>query len=237
MELVVPQVATAGLVDHGSRDAGSVSNRGHGFVARRVEAVANAGDTAEEMAYDPKQLAGLCRLFEKIDGRGQIPTAILLSGGGNDVAGKEFAFLLNHRKSGLPILNEAIVRGVLEERLRPALVTLISAVTELSRDAFGRTIPILVHGYDHPVPDGRGFLGGFWLLPGPWLEPGFRTKGHEDLQQCSDVMEELMDRFNALVADLAGKAPLTHVKYVDLRGTLSNELENKKYRRWWADEW
>ena len=41
-ELVVPRVAMAGFVDHGSRCVASVPDRGHGLVARRVEAMADA---------------------------------------------------------------------------------------------------------------------------------------------------------------------------------------------------
>jgi len=40
-----------------------------------------------------------------------------------------------------------------------------------------RPIPVVVHGYDYPVPDGRGFLGGFGFLAGRGFSPGFHRKG------------------------------------------------------------
>ncbi len=52
-----------------------------------VESVAHKGDTVEEMAYDVNQLDKLARKLEKLGREGKVPRAILLSGGGNDIAG------------------------------------------------------------------------------------------------------------------------------------------------------
>jgi hypothetical protein len=40
----------------------------------------------------------------------------------------------------------------------------------------------VLHGYDYPVPDGRGVLGGGGALPGPWLDPAFRAKGFSPIE-------------------------------------------------------
>ena len=141
-----------------------------------VESVAHHGDSIENMAYADGQLDGFTRPLEKTIARDTPPKAILLSGGGNDFAGDEFAMLLNHARSAIAGLNASVVAGVLEERVRVAYITILSAVTTLCEQKTGHKIPIVVHGYDRPVPDGRGFLGGWAFLPGPWLEPGFRQK-------------------------------------------------------------
>jgi len=201
-----------------------------------VESVAHLGDTVEEMAYDTAQLSKLASKFQKIGGQGRKPRAILLSGGGNDIAGNEFAIFLNHKSSGLAPLNDRIVAGVLEDRLSFAVMSLIGAVTELSRKYFGVVTPVLLHGYDYPVPDGRGYLGGFWVLPGPWLEPGFRQKGYADLQERCQIMVEFIDRFNELLAAIARRPELPQVTHVDLRGTLSNDLAGNKYKKSWGNE-
>jgi hypothetical protein len=206
-----------------------------------VESVAHKGDTVEEMAYDRNQLDKLARKLEQIKKDGRTPKAVLLSGGGNDIAGDEFPVLLNHKRSSLPTLSESIVTGLLDERLRAAVISLASGVTELCRATFGRPLPMLIHGYDYPVPDGRGYLGGFWILPGPWLAPGFRNKGYDDehLRERCDVMVTLIDRFNRVLSGIAGGPQLEHLRYVNLRGTLSREPAApayKDYRQWWNDE-
>jgi lysophospholipase L1-like esterase len=201
-----------------------------------VVSVAHKGDRVEDMAYGQGQFEKLERALRKLAQDGGRPKAILLSGGGNDIAGDEFAMLLNHKRSGLPPLNAQVVSGVFAERLRAAIVFLASGVTALCRELFGSAVPILMHGYDRPVPDGRGFLGGFWFLPGPWLEPGFRQKGYADLAETTAIMAELIDRFNEELSLIAGSTGLPHLTHVDLRGRLSNQLAGRAYRRDWANE-
>ena len=199
-----------------------------------VESAAHNGDTIESMAYDASQAIKVARMFEKLAGQGSQPRAILLSGGGNDIAGDEFAMLLNHAASGLPVLNENIVAGVIDQRVKFAMVSVISALTTLSRRHFGRTIPIVIHGYGHAVPDGRGYLGGGWILPGPWLKPGFIQKGYGTLRDNVGVLVALIDRFNAMLQTIPGGTDLSHVSYLDLRPTLTND--SARYKSSWGDE-
>ena len=203
-----------------------------------VVSVARAGDRLEDMAYDDRQLSKLERALRKVKDQRKDLKAVLVSGGGNDIAGDEFAMLLNHKRSGLPPLNAQVIAGLFEERLTAAFVSLAFGVTTLCQELFGKAIPILLHGYDRPVPDGRGFLGGFSILPGPWLEPGFLRKGfdEDDLQETTDLMSQLIEAFNNQVSTVAGGPGLSHVHYVDLRGLLSNELTAKKYKKSWANE-
>jgi hypothetical protein len=198
-----------------------------------VESVAHKGDRVEDMAYSGGQLEEFARTIEKLLRQSVIPRAILLSGGGNDVAGDEFGVLINHASSATPGLNADIVRDVLEDRIRHAYIAIIAAVTKLCREQTGSTIPIIVHGYDRPVPDGRGFAGGWGPLPGPWLEPGFRGKGFEDLNVTTRIVGELIDGFNRMLRSVAGTAGFEHVRYLDLRGTLPN---GPAYKTWWANE-
>lgn len=200
-----------------------------------VESVAHRGERVEDMAYANGQLEGLTRILEKTIRRGTPPKAILLSGGGNDIAGAEFGMLLNHAHSALAGLNQEILAGVIDQRIRVAYITILGAVTELCKAQVGKPLPIVVHGYDHPVPDGRGFLGGWLFFPGPWLEPGFRAKGYSDLILRISLAKELIDRFNQMLQSVVSLASFTeHVRYVDLRGTLSTSPED--YQDWWANE-
>jgi lysophospholipase L1-like esterase len=185
------------------------------------------------MAYQDGQLIDFVRRIEKVRRRSGTIQAILISGGGNDVAGTQFEMLLNHAASPTAGLNLRMVEGLMEDRLKPAYLTILTAITKACEAAVGHRVPILVHGYDHPVPDGRGFLGGWGPLPGPWFGPGFNQKGFDDLAARVKMVRSLIDRFNAIVAAVAGKAPFQHVHYVDLRGTLTT---GPNYKRWWANE-
>jgi hypothetical protein len=90
-----------------------------------------------------------------------------------------------------------------------------------------------MHGYDRPVPDGRGFAGGWGPLPGPWREPGFRSKGLENLAETTRIAGDLIDRFNRMQRDVAATTGFAHVRYLDLRRTLSS---GPAFKTWWANE-
>jgi len=203
----------------------------HGY---DVESVAHKGDPVEDMAYGMGQLEELARRIEKVLRAGITPKAILLSGGGNDVAGDQFRMLLNHARSGMDPLNENILTGVIDERIRSAYITILSAVSEICKRSTGRSVPVLVHGYDYPVPDGRGYMGGWWVLPGPWLEPGFREKGYTEMTVRIEIARTLIERLNSMLQDIS-KLPAfaSYVTYINLMGTLSTGSNYKKY---WANE-
>jgi hypothetical protein len=185
------------------------------------------------MAHSPGQFEKFARLLEKLLRENKVPRAILLSGGGNDIAGDEFKLLLNHAASGLPTLNEDIVRGVIDVRLRAAYAQIVSGVTTIAKAYLGRPIPIVTHGYDYAIPDGRGFLGGWFVLPGPWLKPGFDKKGYPDQEANRRVVAQLMDRFNEMLASLSAAPQFGHVRYLNLRRTLNHDAS---YKRHWGNE-
>jgi len=200
-----------------------------------VESAAHRGDPIEAMAYKDGQLDKFARCLEKVVAQGATPKAVLLSGGGDDIAGKEFGMLLNNATSGIAGWNGEIVDGLLNQRILAAYKTMLVAINSLCQQDLGKSLPILVHGYDYPVPDGRGFLGG-WPFPGPWLQPGFREKRYDDLATTLALMRDIIDRFNVMVASVAQDAAFPNVHFVDLRGTLSTVLTGDAYQDWWANE-
>lgn len=198
-----------------------------------VESVARAGDRVEMMAFGRGQLDKFAVAVEKVIGNGHTPKAILLSGGGNDIAGSEFGFLINHAGSPKQGFNDSVVRGVVDERVRDAYVWIIRTITDLCQKMLKQKVRIILHGYGYPIPDGDGVLGGWGPLPGPWLRPGFIEKGFDSLAQNTDMMHTLMDRFNAMLQSVA--ADFDHVRYVNLRPVLpatkklwANELHPKE---------
>lgn len=199
-----------------------------------VEKVSHAGDTVESMAYDPDQLASVVERYRDLQTAGREPRAILLSGGGNDIAGSAIESLLNHKNDPTAGFNESVMAGVFDERIRAAMVAEIGALSEIHRAHFGHEPRILIHGYDYAVPDNRGYLTGIGPLPGPWLAPQFRRRGYRELGETSRLMRTLIDRFNAMAKSVAGG--FHNVVFVELRGTLKAELAGKRYEKDWANE-
>ena len=91
-----------------------------------VESVAHHGDLIEDMAYTG-QLEKFTSRLEKLLRNNTIPKAVLLSGGGNDLAGLEFGALLNHSVSPHIGFNDRVVDGVIDERLRDAYITTLTS--------------------------------------------------------------------------------------------------------------
>jgi len=204
----------------------------HGY---STESAAHRGDPMESIAFQDGQRDKLSRCVDKVKAHGVIPKAVLLSGGGDDIAGKEFGMLLNNAMSPNAGWNDEIVEGVLNQRILIAYKFMIAFINSLCQKDLGQILPILVHGYDYPVPDGRGFLGG-WPFPGPWLEPGFNEKLFSNLAKNAGLMHDIIERFNQMLSKLAQDPAFVNVHYVDLRNTLSTDLNNDAYQDWWANE-
>jgi lysophospholipase L1-like esterase len=201
-----------------------------------VESRAKAGHRAEDMAYADGQLDDLARTLEKLLRDEKPVRAILLSAGGNDLLGSEFGMLLEHVNSGLAPLNPQVVAGVIGLRVRTAYLHILTKITETAVRITGRAVPILIHGYAPPVPDGRGVLGGWWFLPGPWMAPGFRDKGLGDTQLArrKAILVELIGTFHQMLRELTTLAEFSHVHFVELDPeTLST---GDDYKESWANE-
>jgi len=197
-----------------------------------VEANAHSGDTLEDMSFNPRQLGDLNRLLNRVKLGGRTPRAVLLCGGGSDIAGEEFGVLVNHAASGLPALNTAVVDGVVDGRLKVALSHWIGAVDAVARGVFGLPLKIVIHGYDYPVPDGRGATFAPLRPKGSCLRPGFWLKGHTNLQRNRGVIRDLINRLNEMQISLVEELELPNLVHVDLRNTLSSVL----YENDWDSE-
>jgi hypothetical protein len=200
-----------------------------------IESSAHRGDPIETMVSRVGQLDKFARCMDKIIAVGATPKAILVSGGGDDIAGKEFGMLINNIDLlPIPGWNDQVMAGVVDTRIAAAYRLMFLSINSLCQKDLGRTFPILVHGYDYPVPDGRGFLGGGGLLPGPWLKPGFDEKLFTDLVVNTQMMVTIIDRFNTVLQNLVKEPGFQNVTYIDLRKTLSNAQAS--YKNDWANE-
>lgn len=196
-----------------------------------VRSVAHFGHTLESMAYDSSQLAEVAHELEKLRVRGTMPRlkAILLSAGGNDVAGPELGVLMNHanavrneRDPSSKVFAEKMILELLDVRITNAWISFLTALTELTKRANpgGGAIPIVIHGYDHPIPDGRGWLGGGGPLPGPWLEPAFVRKGYRDQDKNREQMARLIKYYNVVLSRIVNLGRFPHVYLVHTEGLL-----------------
>lgn len=201
----------------------------------RMHSVASAGATVEQMAYgpdndqkvadffkrDPSQLAETMRYI-----RDERPAAVLFSGGGNDIAGDELLPLLNHKNAGGDPLRMEMVNGLFNVTLKNGYRTFLSMVRDEAKNQ-QRTIPVVGHGYDYAIPDGRGVIniGSFHFL-GPWLAPSLNKKGYNEAEGLP-IIRRLIDAQNDMIQSLPKEFSFFHP--VDLRGTLKGKAE-------WANE-
>jgi lysophospholipase L1-like esterase len=182
-----------------------------------VEDAAHFGALIEEMAYAGGQIDKFAQCLDNVSAQsGGPPRAILLSGGGNDIVGGDLGVLLNSAQSPIAGWNDEIVSGLIDERVLTSYHCVIQAINDICVDYFQRVLPIVVHGYDYAVPDGRGLV--FQLIS--WLRPGFHEKGFfDDLTTNRVLMRDLIDRLNTALSTLAPGAQ-GNVHYLNLRNTL-----------------
>ncbi len=202
----------------------------------QVENIAVKGSTLNDIVYGPvpknwlgvpqsnqvDRIQELQFVFNKTG-----PDAVLLSGGGNDIAGKEFFQLINNKLSNLENPNQKVTEGVVFETFYQAYLDIISKIISWFHTA-GREPHIFIHGYDYPYPDGRGFS--MFNLVGPWFDETFNKKNYPltELDARYQITKKIMDEFNTMLAKLASDhAGVVH--YVDFRGTLPDHGD-------WANE-
>lgn len=201
----------------------------------QVESVADRGHTLESMAYSGEQMEELVDLLKEINNRDEVPKAVLLSAGGNDIADWGLMGMMNHhQRPGAGILDGDTLKVIVEGRLRKAYEQLLKKVSEKCKQVFNKSngIPIIIHGYANPVPNGEEYWGG----GRGWLKPAFRAMGHRNLRRNTKAMEKLIGRFNSMLKEISDSSSFRQVTYVDLRKCLSNSLGNDEFERDWIDE-
>lgn len=157
------------------------------------------GDTAEAMLGKRKRERLLKDLAKADrDWRWQFD-AILFSAGGNDIVGDTLMLVLNDWKPGMTA-QEAVRQAPFQGKLaiiRQAYEDFIAI-----RDELQPGVPILLHEYDRPYPDGRAAVNlGPILKAGPWLQPSLDARGIPRSRQRA-VISVLLNEFKQLVRSL-----------------------------------
>ena len=123
--------------------------------------------------------------------------------------------MLYHKRAieltaGLPRLNRNILKGLVAEVFSRAYLDLIGLLRYKLEMIGTPNVPIVIHGYDYAIPDGRGWGGGLGPLPGPWLDPSLSRKGYDrkdDAAVRRVIVQELIDAFNEMLAAVAANPP------------------------------
>ena len=135
---------------------------------------------------------------------------VLISGGGNDLVQPsdqpDKTALFRVLRPGAQTLDEAIDEGALGDflaRVQADYRSVIALVRSLRPD-----LPVVLHAYDHPIPDGRDSPhlpdGGFGqVVVGPWLRQTFAARGLVDAALGRAVMARLIDRLAAALDAVA----------------------------------
>lgn len=156
--------------------------------------------------------------------------ALLFSAGGNDIIEPDLQRFLKVFEAGMQARDVIIADRFASrlDQLELAYRHLLDLLDDF-RNLTGkkrRDVTLFVHGYDHPIPDGRPVKYLFIPVTGPWMLPAFKAKGVPQALR-RDVMRLMIDDFNDRLAKIASDRP-QDFKHLDLRGLLKDDE--------WGDE-
>jgi hypothetical protein len=121
------------------------------------------------------------------------PRAILLSAGGNDVVKKTLTPLLQKGDPANPVNHKAMDAKIGGE-LRDHYATILTKINDLC----GGSVPVLVHPYCHPIPDGR-LIFNIPRNPYSWLYPSISMDmEYDEFKVGVPIMTQVIDKFEAM---------------------------------------
>jgi len=181
---------------------------------------AQAGTLLATMASRPLE-EPIYDVLDDLLARNAPPQAILLSGSGNDCVKTFLLQYIAQKGNGSPIIDAAWKAH--RDVLRGYFITILAKFKAVA-SRHGATVPVLVHGYDHPTPDGR------FLFPGldgrdAWIFGWLVTKLNYTVAEATTIMHGLIDGLNETMATLPNDPAVGKVVYVKLSGTLKQTFQ------------
>jgi hypothetical protein len=149
----------------------------------------------------------------------KLPDAILVSAGGDDIAGDQFAIYLDYGGTGG--LNAARFEGVLDS-VQASYADLFAF-----RDIFAKGVPIIGHCYDYAIPNGIHPI----CVSTGWLQPSLDFAGY-DYSQGLGIVSVMIDKFHDMLNTLAMN-PANNFMLVDTRNTITRD---SSVPNGWANE-
>jgi hypothetical protein len=180
----------------------------------------------------------------------QYYSAFLISGGGNDAVSSpdpdtgpnHFGLKDDCADIADPLqcfdeLRLSQLQGILSGAIGTLIHDILWAVQrDFKSGARHNDVDVFLHGYDHPVPDGRGALMGPLELAGPWFAKWMNAaKVDSRLAFRKTISDHLIDTMCETLKSFDGSGG-GRVHFIDSRNTLNSALSGNQYRQDWANE-
>jgi Dyp-type peroxidase family len=201
------------------------------------------GKTLRSMAAEVQDV---CADLRTAASQGSLPDVLLVGGGGNDIVNNEqhresvlFDLLVEGATTAAAALDATKTHQFVNVTLAGHYRTLLKALLGVKE---AKNLPILVHAYAYPIPDGDDptcHTPPFPPLPlgDAWLGPVFELKRLHDTALNTEVMRLLIKALNEMVARVIDELAEPRLKHLDLRGRLDDRWDAAQtYKQHWEDE-
>jgi deferrochelatase/peroxidase EfeB len=220
------------------------------------------GDSAKELFnFTGQKLSQLVTLESRIVKRFKLireqeidVKAIIFSAGGNDISAHDKKKPIDYKTAKLYSLLKQKPNGLADSFIDVDIkksgffVDLKKNYIAIFKILLLKTdLPILIHGYDFPIPDGRGVTKfGIPLAIGPWLQGVFLEKKiSEDLGR--QIMQKLIVNLNEWIHEIItdtqhfSQAEMKRLHLLKFYGVIEKQAgyslpPDVGYKRYWANE-
>lgn len=172
--------------------------------------------------------------------------AVILGGGGNDLTKSSMSWMTKEPEKSkhtrlYSMLNPAAKKpsDALTAELGTFLKELSSnycKILEILTQPHAPDVPILIHGYDYPIPDGTAYLKYAGL--GPWLQNVFHARNMTNDEFNRGVMKILIEELNKTISELPDKVDKKiagRIVHLNFPGTLDTKPP-AAYKKYWFNE-
>ena len=167
---------------------------------------------------------------------GKTADGILVSAGGDDIVGDQFAIYLDYHGCGL---DQARFDGILAS-VQASYMDLF-ALRDVAAKKIGidpRELPIFGHCYDYGIPDGKGIMVGNVTISGPWIKPPLDFSGY-DYSKGLEIITRAINTFYHMLHGLAHDRvtlPGRHTNNFHLVDTRNTITRDEVRPTGWANE-
>jgi len=140
---------------------------------------------------------------------------LLFSGGGNDIVDNPMALWVLDWNPAVPPADH-----IHQKRFDSAVALVRAGYEDLIalRNDLSPNTHLIFHGYDFPIPDGRGICH-----LGPWLKPTFDLRKFPTRAAAQEVVKAMLQQFAVLLTSLAA---LPKVSFINGQGTLAPQTSS-----------